>query len=49
MKLITEHMQDLEYIVEGKGKNQYIRGVFMQSDVKNHLFCFEKRSKKIYN
>jgi hypothetical protein len=35
MKLITEHMQDLEYIVEGKGKDQYIRGVFMQSDVKN--------------
>jgi len=35
MKLITEHTNDIEYIVEGKGKQQYIKGVFMQSDVKN--------------
>ena len=35
MKLITEHMSDIEYIVEGKTKQQYIKGVFMQSDVKN--------------
>ena len=35
MKLITEHINDVEYIVEGKGKQQYIKGVFMQSDVKN--------------
>ena len=35
MKLITEHISDVEYIVEGKGKQQYIKGVFMQSDVKN--------------
>jgi hypothetical protein len=35
MKLITEHTSDIEYIVEGKGKQQYIKGVFMQSDVKN--------------
>lgn len=35
MKLITEHFNDVEYIVEGKGKEQYIKGVFMQSDIKN--------------
>ena len=35
MKLITEHISEVEYIVEGKGKQQYIKGVFMQSDVKN--------------
>ena len=35
MKLITEHTNNVEYIVEGKGKQQYIKGVFMQSDVKN--------------
>ena len=35
MKLITEHVSDLEYIVEGKGKVQYIRGVFMQADIQN--------------
>jgi len=35
MKLITEHTNEIEYIVEGKGKQQYIKGVFMQSDVKN--------------
>ncbi len=35
MKLITEHFENLEYIVEGKGKAQYIKGIFMQSDLKN--------------
>jgi hypothetical protein len=35
MKLITEHVSDLEYIVEGKGKSHYIKGIFMQSDIKN--------------
>lgn len=35
MKLITEHSQDIEYIVEGKSKQQYIKGIFMQSDIKN--------------
>ena len=35
MKLITEHMADLEYIVEGKGKSHYIKGIFMQSDIQN--------------
>ena len=37
MKLITEEISNAEYIVEeanGK-KNYYIKGVFMQSDVKN--------------
>jgi len=35
MKLITECSQDVEYIVEGKSKQQYIKGIFMQSDIKN--------------
>jgi len=35
MKLITEHTSDVEYIVEGKDKQQYIKGIFMQSDIKN--------------
>lgn len=35
MKLITECSQDVEYIVEGKAKEQYIKGIFMQSDIKN--------------
>jgi len=35
MKLITEHTCEVEYITEGKGKEQYIKGIFMQSDIKN--------------
>ena len=35
MKLITECSQDVEYIVEGKTKEQYIKGIFMQSDIQN--------------
>ena len=38
MKLITEEIQDAQYIVEdaGNGKKNYaIKGIFMQSDVKN--------------
>ena len=35
MKLITEHTSDVEYIVEGKNKQQYIKGIFMQSDIQN--------------
>ena len=35
MKLITEHINEVEYITEGKEKEQYIKGVFMQSDIKN--------------
>ena len=36
MKLITEHTNDIEYIVEGTDKKeQYIKGIFMQSDIKN--------------
>ena len=35
MKLITEHINEIEYITEGKGKEQYIKGIFMQSDIKN--------------
>ena len=38
MKLISEHVEDIEYITEadddGK-KNYHIKGVFMQADVKN--------------
>jgi len=35
MKLITEHTNEIEYLFEGKGKEQYIKGIFMQSDIKN--------------
>lgn len=38
MKLIKEHIEDIKLIVEdaGKqGKNYYIKGVFLQSDLKN--------------
>ena len=35
MKLITEHTNEVEYITEGKGKEQYIKGIFMQADMKN--------------
>ena len=35
MKLITEHTNEIEYLTEGKGKEQYIKGIFMQSDIKN--------------
>ena len=37
MKLITEEIQDVEYIVEeSNGKKNYaIKGIFMQADVKN--------------
>ena len=54
MKLITEHTNNVEYIVEGKGKQQYIKGVFMQSDVKNqngrvYPFGVLQREVKNYN
>ena len=39
MKLICEHIDDIEYLFEdnkeGNGKNYKIRGVFMQSEIKN--------------
>ena len=39
MKLISEHVDDIEYIVERDGeegkKNYRIKGVFMQSEIKN--------------
>ena len=37
MKLISEHIDKVEYITEGAGKekNYKIRGVFLQADVKN--------------
>ena len=38
MKLITEELTDVEFITEDKengGKNYKIRGIFMQSDIKN--------------
>ena len=54
MKLITEHTNEIEYIVEGKGKQQFIKGVFMQSDVKNqngrvYPFPVLQREVKNYN
>ena len=38
MKLISEQIQDIEYICEEKedgGKNYKIKGIFMQADIKN--------------
>ena len=38
MKLISEHIEDIEYVMEAKeggGKNYKIRGTFLQADVKN--------------
>jgi hypothetical protein len=37
MKLISEHVDDIEYITEGEGdkKNYRIKGVFMQAEIKN--------------
>jgi len=54
MKLITECSQDVEYIVEGKAKEQYIKGIFMQSDIQNqngrvYPFSVLKNQVKEYN
>jgi len=35
MKLVTEINEHVEYITEGKGKDLYIQGVFLQADLKN--------------
>ena len=35
MKLIAEHINDVEYIVEQKSGNMKIRGIFMQAEQKN--------------
>ena len=38
LKLISEEIQDVEYITEQKddgGKNYKIKGIFMQADIKN--------------
>ena len=54
MKLITECSQDVEYIVEGKAKEQYIKGIFMQSDIQNqngrvYPFSVLRKEVKKYN
>ena len=37
MKLITEEVQKVKFITEGKGakKKMYIEGIFLQGDLKN--------------
>jgi hypothetical protein len=37
MKLLTEHCEEIEYLVEEKNgtKNRYIKGIFMQSEKQN--------------
>lgn len=35
MRLIAEINEDVQYITEGKGKDLYIEGVFLQADLKN--------------
>ena len=52
MKLITEHTNEVEYIVEGKNKEQYIKGIFMQSDIKNQngrVYPFSVLKKEVRN
>jgi len=52
MKLITECSQDVEYIVEGKAKEQYIKGIFMQSDIQNQngrVYPFSVLQKEVKN
>ena len=52
MKLITECSQDVEYLVEGKSKEQYIKGIFMQSDIKNQngrVYPFSVLKKEVRN
>ena len=52
MKLITECSQDVEYIVEGKNKQQYIKGIFMQSDIQNQngrVYPFSILQKEVKN
>jgi hypothetical protein len=52
MKLITECSQDVEYIVEGKSKEQYIKGIFMQSDIQNQngrVYPFSVLQKEVKN
>ena len=52
MKLITECSQDVEYIVEGKAKEQYIKGIFMQSDIKNQngrMYPYSVLQKEVRN
>ena len=55
MKLITEHTNDIEYIVEGTDKKeQYIKGIFMQADLKNqngrvYPFSVLRREVKKFN
>lgn len=35
MRLISEINESVQYITEGKGKDLYIEGVFLQADIKN--------------
>lgn len=52
MKLIAEHIQDVEYIIEEKSgsKNMKIRGIFMQSEQKNRngrIYPFDILQKEV--
>ena len=52
MKLITEAIENVEVITEGKGadKNLYIEGVFLQSDLKNRngrMYPFQVLEKEV--
>ena len=52
MKLITEHTHEVEYITEGKNKEQYIQGIFMQADIKNQngrIYPHEVLKKEVSN
>ena len=52
MKLITEAIENVEVITEGKGadKKLYIEGVFLQSDLKNRngrMYPFQVLEKEV--
>ena len=52
MKLITEHTHEVEDITEGKNKEQYIQGIFMQADIKNQngrIYPHEVLKKEVSN
>ena len=52
MKLITETIENVEVITEGKGdsKKLYIEGVFLQSEIKNRngrMYPFQVLEKEV--
>ena len=54
MKLITEEVSKVKFIVEGKGakKKMYIEGVFLQGEIKNRngrMYPIDTLSKEVHS